>query len=85
MISLEEYGIQTAAKMNCRKVHILHKDYKTITIEGCLVAVGCNNGNTALMELSDSLSVRSASASAAFLASVSSASASASASATVSV
>ena len=27
-------------------------------MKGCLVAVGCNNGNTALLELSDSLSVR---------------------------
>ena len=25
--------------------------------QGCLVAVGCNNGNTSLLELSDSLSI----------------------------
>ena len=33
--------------VNCIKVHD----------QGCLMAVGCNNGNTSLLELSDSLSV----------------------------
>ena len=33
--------------LNCIKVHE----------QGCLVAVGCNNGNTSLLELSDSLSI----------------------------
>ena len=33
--------------VNCIKVHE----------QGCLMAVGCNNGNTSLLELSDSLSV----------------------------
>ena len=33
--------------LNCTKIHS----------EGCLMAVGCNNGNTSLLELSDSLSV----------------------------
>jgi len=33
--------------LNCIKLHE----------QGCLVAVGCNNGNTSLLELSDSLSI----------------------------
>ena len=33
--------------LNCIAVHE----------QGCLVAVGCNNGNTSLLELSDSLSI----------------------------
>ena len=33
--------------LNCTKIHE----------QGCLMAVGCNNGNTSLLELSDSLSV----------------------------
>ena len=33
--------------LNCVKVHD----------QGCLVAVGCNNGTTSLLELSDSLSI----------------------------